>query len=158
MPRVYSQGIKMRKYWVSLFNNQRCNSFRWPTLCDTSLSQFLFLRSMACLYGFHTEIQRFARWISTFGNAILTLSVCCTQTWLPMFSGFGFNMKASIRLYQKSRCCSQCFSQSHLKHKHKYKEQIKAHCQFCHGICGISDEIHLEKRAEIMKKNIIHIK
>lgn len=107
---------------------------------------------LACWYGFHTEIQRFARQISTFGNAILTFSVCCTQTWLPVFAVLGFNRKASIRLYQTPGCCSQSFSQSHLKHKQKCKEQSNAHCQFRYGIYSISDEAHLEKSRNEGKK------
>lgn len=138
MPRVYGRGIKMRKSWVSLFNEQRCNNLRWPTLCDTSPSQFQFLRSIVCLLACMDSVLKYRDLqISMFGNVILTFSVCCTQTWLPKFAVFGYNMKASITLYQNQGAVSQSFSQSHLKHKHKYKEQSKAHCQFCYGVYGV---------------------
>lgn len=81
---------------LELFNYQRCNTLRWPILYDTSPSRFPFSRSVSiCL-----AIQRFARQISMYDNGIMTFSVCCRQTWPPKFAVFGFNMKASVKLYQ----------------------------------------------------------
>lgn len=94
---------KDEKFWISHFliikgatiwADLSCMAHHLPNSCSWEACLF------ACLYGFCTAIQRFARQISTYDNGIVPFSACCRKTRLPKFAVFCFNMKASVKVYQ----------------------------------------------------------